>query len=105
MLSVLRAIAAGGACVSAGQAKSFAVGWCPTTSRKFATSRAKWNDAYRAKWGITNGPAAELPEAVTKDLLKLARNVYGWLRIRGFGQESIFVCHPGTDVVYHRGES
>jgi D-alanine-D-alanine ligase len=61
-------------------------GLVPDDEPKFATSHAKWNDAYRKKWGITNGPAAELPEAVAKDLRKLARNVYAWLRIRGFGR-------------------
>jgi len=61
----------------------------PDDEPKFATSHAKWNDAYRKKWGITNGPAAELPEPVSKDLRKLARNVYSWLRIRGFGRIDI----------------
>jgi D-alanine-D-alanine ligase len=61
----------------------------PDDEPKFATSHAKWNDAYRKRWGITNGPAAELPEAVLKDLRKLARNVYTWLRIRGFGRIDI----------------
>jgi D-alanine-D-alanine ligase len=61
----------------------------PDDEPKFATSHAKWNEAYRKKWGITNGPAAELPEQVLKDLRKLARNVYAWLRIRGFGRIDI----------------
>jgi D-alanine-D-alanine ligase len=61
----------------------------PDDEPKFATSHAKWNDAYRERWGITNGPAAELPEALQKDLRKLARNVYAWLRIRGFGRIDI----------------
>jgi D-alanine-D-alanine ligase len=61
----------------------------PDDEPKFATSHAKWNDAYRKKWGITNGPAAELPEEVSKDLRKMARNVYSWLRIRGFGRIDI----------------
>jgi D-alanine-D-alanine ligase len=61
----------------------------PDEEPKFATSRAKWNDAYRKKWGITNGPAAELSEPVQKDLRKLLRNVYTWLRIRGFGRIDI----------------
>lgn len=61
----------------------------PDDEPKFATSHAKWNDAYRKRWGITNGPAAELPEAIRKDLRKLARNVYTWLRIRGFGRIDI----------------
>jgi D-alanine-D-alanine ligase len=61
----------------------------PADEPKFATSHAKWNDAYRTRWGITNGPAAELPETLRKDLHKLARNVYAWLRIRGFGRIDI----------------
>jgi D-alanine-D-alanine ligase len=61
----------------------------PDDEPKFATSHAKWNDAYRKKWGITNGPAAELPEAMQKDLRKLARNLCEWLRIRGFGRIDI----------------
>jgi D-alanine-D-alanine ligase len=61
----------------------------PDDEPKFATSHAKWNDAYRKKWGIINGPAAELPETLRKDLHKLARNVYAWLRIRGFGRIDI----------------
>ncbi len=38
----------------------------PDDEPKFATSHAKWNDAYRKKWGITNGPAAELPGSGTE---------------------------------------
>ena len=65
----------------------------PDDEPKFATSHAKWNDAYRKRWGITNGPAADLPETVRKDLHKLARNVYAWLRIRGFGRIDIRLSH------------
>jgi len=61
-------------------------GLVPDDEPKFATSHAKWNDAYRKKWGIDNGPAAALSEYTKKDLRKMARNVYGWLRIRGFGR-------------------
>lgn len=61
----------------------------PEDEPKFATSHAKWNDAYRKRWGITNGPAAELPEGVGKDLRKLGHNIYAWLRIRGFGRIDI----------------
>jgi D-alanine-D-alanine ligase len=63
----------------------------PDDEPKFATSHAKWNDAYRKKWGIANGPAAELPPEIKKDLNKIARNVYAWLRIRGFGRIDIRV--------------
>jgi D-alanine-D-alanine ligase len=58
----------------------------PADAPKFATYHAKWNDAYRKKWGITNGAAQVLPPEVDRDLRKIARNVYGWLKIRGCGR-------------------
>jgi D-alanine-D-alanine ligase len=58
----------------------------PEDVPKFATYRAKWNEAYRQKWGITNGPAGALPDEVQKELTKLGRNVYRWLKIRGCGR-------------------
>jgi D-alanine-D-alanine ligase len=58
----------------------------PADAPRFATYHAKWNDAYRKKWGITNGAARELPPGIEEDLRKTARNVYGWLKIRGCGR-------------------
>jgi len=71
----------------------------PADVPRFATYHAKWNDAYRKKWGITNGAARELPPEIEGDLAKITRNVYGWLKIRGCGrmdfrltpQEELFV--------------
>jgi D-alanine-D-alanine ligase len=67
----------------------------PDEAPKFATSHAKWNEAYRKKWGITNGAAAELPPAVQKSLQKLARNVYRCLKIRGFGRLDVRLTPSG----------
>jgi D-alanine-D-alanine ligase len=67
----------------------------PEDVPKFATYHAKWNEAYRTKWGITNGPAKELPPEILKDLRKLARNVYCWLKIRGFGRLDIRLTPTG----------
>ena len=58
----------------------------PEDAPKFATFHAKWNDSYRKKWGITNGPAKPLPEGVPGHLSELARKVYRLLKIRGFGR-------------------
>ena len=58
----------------------------PEDVPKFATYQAKWNESYRKKWGIKNVAAKELSEEMHKDLRKLARNVYGWLNIGGFGR-------------------
>ena len=58
----------------------------PEDVPKFATFHAKWNEQYRKKWGITNGPAAPLPEPLQEDLAELARKVYRVLKVRGFGR-------------------
>ena len=58
----------------------------PETEPRFATFTAKWDDAYRAKWGIRNGPAAPLPPATEKKLPALARRVYALLKIKGMGR-------------------
>jgi D-alanine-D-alanine ligase len=67
----------------------------PEDVPKFATYHAKWNESYRQKWGITNGPAKELPPEVQRDLTKLARNVYGWLKIRGCGRLDVRLTPAG----------
>jgi len=67
----------------------------PADVPKFATYRAKWNDAYRQKWGITNGAARELAPEVEKDLRKIARNIYGWLKIRGYGRLDVRLTPEG----------
>jgi D-alanine-D-alanine ligase len=67
----------------------------PEAEPKFATSYAKWNEAYRKKWGIKNGPAAELPESIQENLRRLARNVYHWLKIRGFGRIDVRLSPEG----------
>ena len=38
----------------------------PEDAPKFATYHAKWNEKYRKKWGIKNGPAKPLPDGVPR---------------------------------------
>lgn len=64
-------------------ARELFFGDLPETEPKFATFRAKWDDAYRAKWGIRNGPAASLPAKIEKKLPEFARRVYSLLKIKG----------------------
>lgn len=66
---------------------------------KFATAKAKWDDAYRKKWGIKNGPAAELPAGVDRKLADLARRVYRILQIRGLGRIDVRLNLAGEIVV------
>ncbi|HTS49157.1 MAG TPA: ATP-grasp domain-containing protein [Bryobacteraceae bacterium] len=70
----------------------------PADEPKFATYQAKWNDAYRKKWGIQNGPARELPAGVEEKLARLARKVYRALKIQGFGRIDVRLTGAGEIV-------
>jgi D-alanine-D-alanine ligase len=67
----------------------------PETEPRFATSRAKWDGEYRAKWGIRNGSAAPLPEAVAMKLPEFARRVYSLLKIKGTGRLDLRLTPDG----------
>jgi D-alanine-D-alanine ligase len=71
----------------------------PEDTPKFATFKAKWDDTYRKKWGIQNGPATELPAGVDEKLARLARKVYRVLKIRGFGRVDVRFTPNGEVVV------
>lgn len=66
---------------------------------KFATAKAKWDDAYRKKWGIRNGPAGKLPPGMVEKLEKIARRVYRTLNIRGLGRIDVRMTEDGEVVV------
>jgi D-alanine-D-alanine ligase len=66
---------------------------------KFATSKAKWDSAYRKKWGIRNGPAGPLPPGMEAKLDSLARRVYRILHIRGLGRIDLRLTADGDVVV------
>jgi D-alanine-D-alanine ligase len=67
----------------------------PEDAPKFATFHAKWNDAYRKKWGIKNAAAGPLPEGVQENLASLARKIYRLLKIRGFGRIDVRLTPTG----------
>ena len=71
----------------------------PEDGPRFATFKAKWDDAYRKKWGIRNAAAEALPEGVPQKLAYLARKVYRLLQIRGFGRIDVRLTPPGEIVV------
>src|SRR5260221_11269004 len=67
----------------------------PEDEPKFATFKAKWDEAYRKKWGIRNGPARELPPGLDKKLVRLARKVYRALKVHGLGRIDIRLTAAG----------
>jgi D-alanine-D-alanine ligase len=74
-------------------------GQIPDDMPKFATFKAKWDDAYRKKWGIKNGPAGALPDGTPEQLAKLARKVCRVLKICGPGRVDVRLTAAGEVVV------
>jgi len=66
---------------------------------RFATAKAKWDDSYRKKWKIRNGPAGPLPQGLERRLAELARRVYRILNIRGLGRIDVRISTGGEVVV------
>jgi D-alanine-D-alanine ligase len=71
----------------------------PEDTPKFATFSAKWDEAYRKKWGIKNGPAGDLPDGVADKLDALARTVGRVLQIRGPGRVDVRLTPEGQLIV------
>jgi D-alanine-D-alanine ligase len=71
----------------------------PEDSPKFATFKAKWDEGYRKRWGIKNGPNGPLPDGAEEQLAKVARTVYRVLKIRGFGRVDVRLTPEGEIVV------
>jgi D-alanine-D-alanine ligase len=71
----------------------------PETEPRFATSRAKWDVEYRAKWGIRNGPAASLPAKVEKRMPEFAKQIYTLLKIKGAGRLDLRLT-PAEELVF-----
>jgi D-alanine-D-alanine ligase len=71
----------------------------PEGAPRFATFNAKWNDAYREKWGIRNGPPAPLPPGMEQQLDATTRTVYRALKIGGLARID-FRLTPNGELVF-----
>ncbi|OGS36755.1 MAG: hypothetical protein A2293_03790 [Elusimicrobia bacterium RIFOXYB2_FULL_49_7] len=58
----------------------------PDQEHKIATYRAKWNDSYRAKWGIRNECADPLPDGVEENIIDTCTKAYRVLNIDGYAR-------------------
>lgn len=67
----------------------------PEGAPKFFTFKAKWDRAYRKKWGIGSGAAKELPDATVKKIGEITRRVCRVLRIRSHGRLDLRVTPQG----------
>jgi D-alanine-D-alanine ligase len=74
-------------------------GRMPESEPRFATFKAKWDETYRANWGIHNGPAAPFPDGVEKKVIDFARRVYTLLRIQSLGRVDLRLT-PAGELVF-----
>jgi D-alanine-D-alanine ligase len=63
----------------------------PPDEPKLATYRAKWDEAYRKRWGLKNQFAADLDPALSKKILQTCKRIYRLLTIDGYGRVDLRV--------------
>jgi D-alanine-D-alanine ligase len=71
----------------------------PEGKPRFSTFKAKWDDAYRQRWGIQNIFAEPLPDGMAERIAKICKKVYQVLRIRGYGRIDLRVTPAGEIVI------
>jgi D-alanine-D-alanine ligase len=67
----------------------------PKGAPQFFTFRAKWNEAYRKKWGIRSAAPENLPDAVSQKLKDIARRACRALNVRGYARVDARVTPEG----------
>jgi D-alanine-D-alanine ligase len=68
------------------------------TEPMVATYRAKWDDAYRAKWGISTGRATNLGGAAGKGLAEASLKMFRALGLRGYARLDWRMTEDGEPV-------
>jgi D-alanine-D-alanine ligase len=71
----------------------------PDDQPKFSTFKAKWDDAYRKRWGIQNIFVESLPNGASERIGKICRATYRALRIRGYGRIDLRLTPAGEIVL------
>src|SRR5713226_3992810 len=71
----------------------------PEGRPRFSTFKAKWDDAYRKRWGIQNVFAEPLPNGANQRIAKICKAAYRALRIRGYGRIDLRVTPEGEIVI------
>ena len=71
----------------------------PEGRPRFSTFKAKWDNAYRKRWGIQNIFAESLPDGMAQRIAKICKKVYRALRIRGYGRIDLRVTPDGGIVI------
>jgi D-alanine-D-alanine ligase len=70
----------------------------PDGEPKFATFKAKWDQAYRKRWGIKSGPCKEIPDATQRKIRSVCRKVYRLFEIKGYARIDLRLSSRGEVV-------
>lgn len=70
----------------------------PPDEPRFVTFKAKWDDAYRKRWGIHSAPARDIPAATLADLNDMCRRVYRHFEINGYARIDLRLNGRGEPV-------
>jgi D-alanine-D-alanine ligase len=71
----------------------------PEGQPRFSTFKAKWDDAYRKKWGIQNIFAEGLDSEMSARIAEICKKAYRVLRVRGYGRIDLRVTPAGEIVI------
>lgn len=71
----------------------------PDDEPKIATYKAKWDEAYRKRWGIRNQFAGNLPEGIQPRIEKVCKKIYHLLSIRGYARLDLRLT-PDGEIVF-----
>jgi D-alanine-D-alanine ligase len=61
-------------------------GTMPEAATPIATAKVKHDPEYQVKWGITEGPAKDLPAAVAGGIERVAKRIYRTLELDGYAR-------------------
>lgn len=70
----------------------------PPDEPKFASFKAKWDEAYRKRWGIENEFADKLDPAIAKKIQRLCKRIYRLLAITGYARLDLRLTAEGEVV-------
>jgi len=70
-------------------------GEVPDDEPKIATYKAKWDEAYRKRWGIKNQFAGPLPNGLGERIEKTCKKIYRLLSIRGYARLDLRLTTDG----------
>ncbi len=71
----------------------------PSDEPRIATYKAKWDEAYRKRWGIQNEPAQQLDPALVRQIEKTCKKIYRLLAIDGYARLDLRLT-PDNQVVF-----